>query len=175
MNASSMPSFFFPNKRSKRIAGPGGGPCWNKLSANGCNTQIVSSFRTRDKLMYALICRDRLACLSPSSASGRPCASAKTAGNVCPWIIWAVDEKSGTRKNPVRLACIFVFLFTSHVRDACVTGYMPLSKSLIRQSTPLNCTKMVTGCRDKMHSPSMYVFSVSGCNCQPTIRPRRPR
>ena len=88
----------------------------NRKGEKGCKTQIRSSILTLDKQMYAAIW-DIMDTLLQAV-----CKSAKAASNVAPWIMCAVDPKSGSIQKPVRRASMPVCLFTFHVLDLGFSG-----------------------------------------------------
>ena len=118
--------------RSNR-AGPGGGPTVKSNGENGCSTQRLSRVLTRDKQTYAALreATDTLLLVS--------CASTKAASSVAPWIMCAVEPKSGRIQKLVLRASIPVYLLTIQVRERGLKGYTPLSKLPIFQSASANC------------------------------------
>ena len=103
-------------KFSDQSLWPRGVPWRNNIVENGCMTQMVSNVLTLDRHTYAAICDVMEALLEEC------CKSANAACTVAPWIMCAVQPKSGRIQKPVRRASMPVCLFTFQVLDFRLNG-----------------------------------------------------
>ena len=99
-----------------------------------------------DNITYAVTCNSSVAVSIASWCT----TSAKAASSDCPWIMCAVEAKSGTTQKPVRRTLTFVRLFTIQVRERGVSGYTPTGKSGIWNVAPGKATQ---------HQHAIYLLS----------------
>ena len=118
-----------PSKRvlfCKRAWGPVGGPRDNNSRGNPRRNHNLFGSVARGNITYPATWMSYVA----SSASSLVTKSANTASRDCPWIMCAVDAKSGTKQNPIRRTFACFRLITPHVRETLVKGYTPGPRSL---------------------------------------------